>query len=197
LKASYEYSAGILKTNERIFDQQDVQAALLSFDTYINAFLNKPYQRQYCWVQALKNSADEAETPDYSSVDTSEQLVNMTSISGFPTIAPDDSMLEDSNGNRVYFETNSAVGHQIVDTCNEGSLCFVTGMVDIAKEYHYLKQLQSVVLVPRAAASVQPEVAYATAASSTADIASTEQVSMCMPSFDCNKASTNVEKANL
>jgi uncharacterized protein YecT (DUF1311 family) len=186
LKASYEYSAGILKTNERVFEQQDVSAALLSFDNYINEFLNKPIKDSIAGT-SFEESADEAETLDYSSVDTPEQLVNMT-INGFPTIAPDDSMLEDSNGNRVYFQTNSAVGHQIVNTCNEGSLCLVTGMVDIAKEYHYLKQLQSVMLAPGAAAAVQPEVAPA-----TADIPALVQVSV-QPSFDCNKASTNVEK---
>lgn len=188
LKASYEYSAGILKTNERIFDQQTVQAALISADTYINAFLNKPIKESLAG-STFEGSSEEAEMPDFSSVEQPEQLVN-TAISGFPTFGSTDSMLEDSNGNRVYFQTNSDIGHQIIDTCREGNLCMVNGMVDSANEYQYLKQLQSVELVPATAS--QPEVEYVTPPT-TAEVPAVEQTSV-QPSFDCNKASTKVEK---
>ncbi len=53
----------------------------------------------------------------------------------------------------------------------------VTGMIDAANEYQYLKQLQSVELVPP----------------TTAEIPAVEQAPV-QPSFDCNKASTKVEK---
>ena len=179
---------GILKTNERIFDQQTVQAALISADTYINAFLNKPIKDSLAG-SAFEVTPPEAVMPDFSSAEVHEELVN-TAISGFPTFGSTDSMLEDSNGNRVYFQTNSDIGNEIIDTCREGSLCVVTGMVDNTNEYQYLKQLQSVVLVPTTA--TQPEAAYATPPT-TGEIAAVEQTPV-QPSFDCNKASTKVEK---
>ena len=188
LKASYEYSAGILKTNERIFDQQTVQAALISADTYINAFLNKPIKDSLAG-SAFEVTPPEAVKPDFSSAEAPEELVN-TAISGFPTFGSADSMLEDSNGNRVYFQTNSDIGHQIIDTCREGNLCVVTGMVDNTNEYQYLKQLQSVVLVPTTV--TQPEAAYA-APPTTSEVPAVVQTPV-QPSFDCNKASTKVEK---
>jgi uncharacterized protein YecT (DUF1311 family) len=188
LKASYEYSAGILKTNERIFDQQTVQAALISADNYINGFLNKPIKDSLAG-SAFEFTPPEAVIPDFSSAEALEQLVS-TAISGFPTFGSTDSLLEDSNGNRVYFQTNSVIGHQIIDTCREGNLCVVTGMVDAANEFQYLKQLQSVELVPGTA--TQPEVAYAPPPT-TAEIPAVEQAPV-QPSFDCNKASTKVEK---
>lgn len=189
LQASYEYSAGILKTNERIFDQQVVQSGLQSFDSYINAFLSKPIKDS---IEGLGSDAAPVEvvTPEVSSADASEQWVN-TAISGFPTFGSTDSMLEDSNGSRVYFETNSDIGHQIINTCREGNLCVVTGMMDNAREYQYLRQLQSVVLVPTAAQSSAEEVP--SSAPVPVESAVTEQIPI-MPSFDCKKASTNVEK---
>lgn len=66
----------------------------------------------------------------------------------------------------------------------------VNGMVDSANEYQYLKQLQSVELVPATAS--QPEVEYVTPPT-TAEVPAVEQTSV-QPSFDCNKASTKVEK---
>lgn len=181
LQSSYEYSAGILKANQRIVDQQAVQSALISADGYINTFLNKPIKDSIAG-SVLEAIPEETESPDLSTAEESDQLVS-AAISGFPTFGPTDSMLEDANGNRTYFQTNSEIGQQIANTCQEGNLCVVTGMVDSANDYQYLKELQSVALLP---ATVTQPVA-------TAEIPAAESTPV-QPSFDCNKASTKVEK---
>lgn len=180
LLASYDYSAGILKANQQIVDQQAIQAALISADGYINTFLNKPIKDSIAG-SVLDAIPQETESPDFSSAEESEQLVS-AAISGFPTFGPTDSMLEDANGNRTYFQTNSEIGQQIANTCQEGNLCVVTGMVDNTNDYQYLKQLQSVALLPSTV--TQP---------GTTDIPAGEPTAV-QPSFDCNKASTKVEK---
>lgn len=181
LQAGFDYSAGILKTNDRIVDEPWLQQTLAETDTQINRFLNEtdiaaPAAGLENVIEAQAETDTDVDAPDPAPA--AEDELQSVSMAGRVSYTESGAVMESADGRRLYFAVDSEIGQLIGGLCSEGETCAVTALVDGDGRIQTVQQLSAV---------AAPEPAPAAAQAVTADSAP-------KPSFDCAKAATKVEQ---
>lgn len=185
IQAGFDYSAGILKTNDRIVEEPWLQQTLAETDAQINRFLNEADSAApAAGLEHVIDSPTEAAAGDSAAAQpqaaepepgtpAEPQSVSMV---GRVSYSESGAMLESADGRRLYFAVDSEVGQLIVGLCSEGETCAVTALVDGDGQIKAIQQL-SAVAAPEPEAGAVPAVPAANV----------------QPSFDCAKAASKVE----
>lgn len=195
LQAAYDYSAGILKTNDQIIDDQQVQQTLINADAEINTFLNQPEAvttPEAGLDHVIAATTEEAVESDQAQeaaapAPAATESLQSSSITGRVSYADTGALIEDQNGEKLYFVADSEIGRLIGSQCAEGDTCTLATLTDGNRQIKAIQQLRRIAPATPESATLLP--ATEEVAPSTGSAPQNPQ-----PSFDCAKATTMVEK---
>lgn len=156
LQAAYDYSAGILKANDRIIDEPQIQQTLMSADSEINNFLNEPQAGaapepglEHVMTSPTEDDADPAQNASTPESAPAQDLLSV-SMTGRVSYSDTDAVIEDQTGQTLHFMPDSDIGRLIASQCAKGDTCALIALTDGSREIKALQQLKTISVVPAA-----------------------------------------------